>query len=76
MKKIILLIILVLIVFFFFIPIRKIVTGCFMTRVSENEIQEKTKILTPFQAFKQGYMHIPTPNNNWTLITEPNDICV
>ena len=47
-----------------------------MTRVSENEIQEKTKILTPFQAFKQGYMHIPTPNNNWTLITEPNDICV
>lgn len=71
MKKIILLGILVLIVFFFFIPIRKIMTGCAMIGVPE-----KAKVLTPFQAFKSGYLQIPSPNNNWTLITEPNDICV
>ncbi|MFH1169994.1 MAG: hypothetical protein V1704_00265 [Candidatus Vogelbacteria bacterium] len=71
MKKIILLIVVVLIILFFFIPVRKVVTGCEMFGVPE-----KTEILTAYQAFKQGYLQIPNPDNYWTFKTEPLSSCM
>ena len=72
MKKIISFIIMILIVFFFFIPVRKVITNCVMVTSDTAEI----KYLTPFQAFMSGYLQIPSPKNNWSLRTEPNNICV
>lgn len=72
MKKIIFLFAFILILSFFLLPTLRVVTNCVMTKGDPMEI----KILTPFQAFKDGYLQIPTPNNNWTFKTEPPNSCV
>lgn len=61
----------VLVVLFFFVPVREIRTGCAIFG-----IPEKTEKLTTYQAFKQGYLQIPKPDNSWTIITEPASACV
>ena len=70
MKKIIL-VIMIFTLIFFFVPLRKVVRGC-----SLFGIPETTETLTTYQAFKQGFLQIPNPSNNWTFKTEPPSNCV
>ena len=72
MKKI-LIVIAIMILLFFCVPIRKVTVGCSLW-----DAKVETKWLTAYNAFKQGYLQLPQPDNYWSFRfkTNPPSACV